>query len=230
MHLPGSSITPHLQLGSVRPPQRPHLRSGSKNKVCAIVFIHLNKPPFVKLLTGTKVPVNGKLKDELPTAKYQTKKRGSDALRMTHEEYVDCVRDAVEHFYPKQASCSGGSTMDLRSTKARHDRLKKLLLVHDRLLPHGTSAIHLGGGDPDLTTSRLPPRSPDLDPLDYGTFGPGKRATRARFSSHLDWDSESHYFVQTLRNMRTDNVIKEFPHRLKDCLAASGGHFEHKKR
>jgi len=211
-----------LQLASKPLPQRKWNDHPSNNKVVAIVFIHLGKPPFVKLLTGTVIPLDGKLSSRMDMpATYRTVHGNKCAVRITYEEYVACVREAVEHFFP-----TGGPHAGTRAAERRRQALSKLTLVHDRLLSHGLLPIPLGPNEPSLHTIRLPPRSCDLDPLDYGVFGTAKRATRKQFYEHRNWDDESNFFVTKLQTMNTDKIINQFPERVNKCIAAKGGHFE----
>lgn len=217
---------PHVQLGSKPRPQRPWSSSPSKNKVVAIVFIHESKPPFVKLLTGTVIPRDGKLSHNMNLpGSYKTVHGNKSALRITAEEYKACVREAIDHFFPPASSTSGFESQT-RAAKRRRRAVSRLTLVHDRLLCYGATPIQLGQGLPDLKTIRLPPRSCDLDPLDYGVFNNAKRATRKQFYQHDDWDGESDFFVQTLKKMKMGNIVKQFPKRVDSCLEANGGHFE----
>jgi len=94
---------------------------------------------------------------------------------------------------------------------------------HTQLVPRRT------GSKPTAQIS-LPPISPDLNPLDYHVWGAmleahHKRHPKPKTIAELKevlqviWDS--------LPQGPTDKAVKEFSKRLKACVAAEDGHFEH---
>ena len=84
---------------------------------------------------------------------------------------------------------------------------------------------------PDFVTKyQWPPNSPDLNPLDYHVWGamleayhklPKKPKTIAELKEALlmIWDK--------LPQGPIDKAVKDFSKRLKACVEAGGGHFEH---
>jgi len=81
-----------------------------------------------------------------------------------------------------------------------------------------------------IAKDQWPPNSPDLNPLDYHVLGAmleayhkchPKPKTIAELKEVLQviWDSLPHGPI--------DKAVKEFSKRLKACVAAEGGHFEH---
>ena len=93
---------------------------------------------------------------------------------------------------------------------------------------HETVAL-LKRETPDFITPLLwPPNSPDLNPVDYKVWSVLQERvyqTRIRDVSHLkerlveEWDK----FDQSI----VDRAVKQWRLRLKACVRADGGHFEH---
>jgi hypothetical protein len=93
---------------------------------------------------------------------------------------------------------------------------------------HETVAL-LKRETPDFITPLLwPPSSPDLNPVDYKVWSVLQERvyqTRIRDVSHLkerlveEWDK----FDQSI----VDRAVKQWRQRLKACVRADGGHFEH---
>ena len=100
--------------------------------------------------------------------------------------------------------------------------------------------MNLGPGDtveflscntPDfISPSPWPPNSPDLNPVvDYEVWGvPQQRVYRSRIRDvdHLKQRliEEWRYLDQNI----TDRVVRQWRVRLRACVCANGGHFEHK--
>ena len=89
----------------------------------------------------------------------------------------------------------------------------------------------LATNTPDFVSKdEWPPNSPDLNPLDYCVWGlmlaayqkhTPKPTTRAELKAALQniWDSLSQDSI--------DKAILGFRRRLRECVKAVGGHFEH---
>lgn len=224
MHGTGKGSKRSVRLASQPLPQQHYSKSGTRNKVVAVVFVHVSKGPFVKLLTGTVVPEDGQLRHMPKPGTYKTLKGNTAAQRMTQQEYSDCLREALEYYYPPAEE--EGQFRSRASVRAQHADWGRVVLVHDRLLPHGPEKLSLGDKGPVITCRKLPPRSCDLDPLDYGVFGTVKTATRRDFPLHDDWDSESAAFLKGLQDFKTKKLVEAFKTRLKKCLARGGKHVE----
>ena len=73
----------------------------------------------------------------------------------------------------------------------------------------------------------LPSHSPDLDPLDYGVFGPAQRKLdRAMERRRMSWDEQCSFLEQAIKEANVDAAIEDLPRRIKKCIAAKGWHFE----
>jgi hypothetical protein len=79
---------------------------------------------------------------------------------MAGEEYSPFLKAAWEHF------------MKQPGFRAHH---RSALLVHDRSKAHGSTNVKHSLEEMNLACKVLPPRSPDLMPLDYGVFGSVKQ-------------------------------------------------------
>ena len=78
-----------------------------------------------------------------------------------------------------------------------------------------------------ITRDEWPPRSPDLNPLDYSVWSILEEKACAKPHTNVEslkralvkaWDEIS---VETLKK-----IVDDFPKRLKACVEADGGHFE----
>lgn len=77
----------------------------------------------------------------------------------------------------------------------------------------------------------LPPKSPDLDPLDYGVFGRVKQLWEqscftGRASQRPSWDRACQLLIQMMEAIDPTPHITALPGRIKRCIAAEGGHCE----
>ena len=135
----------------------------------------------------------------VPKKKYKTKKQ-TDANCIVGEEYMDCVKAAMEHFM----KCP--SFAKLRS---------KALLVHDRSRVHSSTPVQHGLPDLPLRAVLQPARSPDLQPLDYGIFGFTKNELGRTRIEGGKWVDRVHKFMEILRRVSPSPTIAEFPLRLQ---------------
>ena len=112
--------------------------------------------------------------------------------------------------------------VDTSSSKTAHQ--------HTQLVPHRTGSKPTARDFIFIAKDQWPPNSPDLNPLDYHVWGAmleayHKRHLKPKMIAELKevlqviWDS--------LPQGPIDKAVKEFSKRLKACVAAEGGHFEH---
>jgi hypothetical protein len=100
-------------------------------------------------------------------------------------------------------------------------------LLHDRDGAHNSKAAKSFAAHYNVNAVLLPPRSPDLNPLDYGVFGPAqKKLDRAMEERRLSWEEQCAFLETALKDADTDAAIKVLPGRIARCIAAKGGHFE----
>ena len=91
--------------------------------------------------------------------------------------------------------------------------------------------FNMHGNTPDFITSvEWPPNSPDLNPLDFHVWG----AMLQRYEKYVPKPKDKAELKSVLRSIwnelpqhSIDKAILSFRDRLKACIAADGGHFEH---
>ena len=146
----GRRCIPHLFIrGYMRPPQR-SFTAGPRGKMkLAVALIPATGSTYVKAVSGTTCP------DLKPEKQYTTKasKGKKIATSMTEAEYLDFIHDVLDRL-PR-----------------RHGRV---IWVHDRDSAHRGPAVAQLFRERSVTLMTLPPRSPDLDPLDYAVFVAGE--------------------------------------------------------
>lgn len=100
-------------------------------------------------------------------------------------------------------------------------------LLHDRDAAHTSKAFNKFAKDYNINAVVLPARSPDLDPLDYGVFGPAQKKLSAQMERRaMSWEEQCSFLEQAIKETNTDAAIMQLPRRIKRCIAAKGGHFE----
>jgi hypothetical protein len=110
------------------------------------------------------------------------------------------------------------------TAKAAH---RTINLLHDRDAAHSSKAVKNFAAHYNVNAVLLPPRSPDLNPLDYGVFGPAqKKLDRAMEERQLSWEEQCTFLEDALKNAASDAAIKALPGRIARCIVAKGGHFE----
>jgi hypothetical protein len=81
-----------------------------------------------------------------------------------------------------------------------------------------------------LTVQPLPPRSPDLQPLDYAVFGNAKRRlekmVRDGGVEAKDWAARVKAFKKIVKEMKVVPAIQQFRTRLEACIESGGNHIE----
>lgn len=128
------------------------------------------------------------------------------------ERYSECVRQAL-------LGGNGGSATGTRSAK--------LQLVHDLDSAHTSTAFKQFASTNSIEVVQLPAKAPDLDPLDYGVFGPAKRAWEKQvWADRLGWDAQCQLLIQLLETCNPTAAIKALPSRIEQCIQAKGWHFE----
>lgn len=166
----------------------------------AVALMPAAKKMVVRPLSGTTW---SKFK---PAKQYVTKQRKA-AASLTSAEYVDFLISVVGQIS--------------RSTK------KAMIIVHDRDPTHLSSDVVQLVVGKGLKLMVLPPRSPDLNPLDYAVFSNSKAwLERNRPGERWDWDSRCTAFVQHIQKINPAAQVAGYVKRLEAVVAASGGHIE----
>lgn len=197
--LVGKRCAPHLYIPSLmEEPERLHASEPRGGLKVGVALISSTGIVYVQALTGTTAK---RLK---PGARYATQ-AGHRAKGLTSTEYeafmqrvLGCVRRRGKHY-----------------------------IVHDR------DPSHRGAGGRKLVEGAghhlilLPPRSPDLDPLDYAVFDNAKKwLAREKPAGMVRWERRCDAFVHHLQRLDPMKVVGNYVQRLQKVIAAQGGHFE----
>ena len=142
----------------------------------------------------------------MPTRQYLTRK-GKAATALSAEEYMDLLGSIF-----KQVTRTA-------TRKAGH-----LIFVHDRDPAHRTPEAERLIEDRGMLLKMLPPRSPDLMPLDYAVFPNSKRWLEK--NKPADWDERCEKMVQHLKQLKPRVLVRGYTNRLKKVVEAKGGHIE----
>ena len=106
-------------------------------------------------------------------------------------------------------------------------RSAKVKLVHDRDSCHTSGIFRTFAQANGIELVVLPAKAPDLDPLDYGVFGPVKRAwEKTVWQEQLGWTAQCQLLIQLLKEYDCDAAIASLPGRIHKCIEAQGWHFE----
>lgn len=191
--------------GITSTPQRRYVSSSEDRKsIKLLVAIQLGKPPIVVHLFGTSYPGQPDIKA------YRDPATNAPRTGLTAAEYCDAI-DTI-----------------LLKQPMRNMRSRTLVLQQDRDPAHVAKDTTSFLKDRKVQVLTLPPRSPDLDPLDYGIFGAVKQEfARARSAKGASWEDACKKLVRALEHCTTaDAVIQEMPLRLQACLDVNGRHIE----
>lgn len=178
-----------------------------RRKIKVAVAISKVGGVFCKEVTGTEY--------DGYTPKPYSKKNRVPYDSMGAEEYCDFLTAAWNQFMRKS---------DFR------DRVEEAFVVHDRDPVHRSTlvqehATHLQGMQKGLQL--LPPRSPDMQPLDYGIFGTVKTQLDRLVGLRADWSVRATTFMRLIREASIHRTIDQFPLRLQACIQAGGKHIDH---
>lgn len=184
-------------------PQRVYAAKASRGAVQLAVACCFTGGVYCKEVSGTKYPGYQQ--------KVYLKPNGEPHTKMGAEEYADFVEEAWQHFM---------RNADFRS---RH---RDAWVLHDRDPAHRGEAVRQRLEKLRLDARLLPPRSPDLQPLDYGIFGNCKRQLAKESMQLRDWQSKAIEFKKLVEAAPFQNVIRQFPLRLQACVKNGGRHFE----
>ena len=167
----------------------------------AVALLPAAGTTVVKGLTGTTCA------DYKPQQQYHTK-AGKPAHGITQDEYMDFIRGVLAAHTRRRAS---------------------VIWVHDRDPSHRTPQVQRLLESEGQQVMLLPPRSPDLDPLDYAVFAHSKGwLERNMPPSRCSWEQRCKAFVQHLEQLDPQRQVEGYIKRLEMVVAEEGGHIEHK--
>lgn len=163
--------------------------------------------------SSVTVPVTGTTFPEYRPAVTYFKKPGQAHTGMGDEEYCHSVVEKI--------------LFEMRPTSSDAPVAAPLVWVHDRDTAHSSKFTAAYLEEKGIKPMLLPPRSPDLDPLDYGVFGAVKHKLR-READHkgLKWPQRARRLMGLLKEAQGQAAIEGFATRLWACIAAKGGHIE----
>jgi hypothetical protein len=205
-----SQVPPHLHVTTTvtQPLQRVFVQGSSQRRALKVlVALAPGHKPVVVHLTGTNY--NG-----CPPIKQYRRQDNTLYTDACAEEYCDAIKEARRQ---------------LGLQDQRHAlRSSTVMLWHDRDPSHTAASTLRTLQEENIVPVLLPPRSPDLDPLDFAVFGPAKRRFEVwRQSEGMDWSSACKAFIVDLQEKTpTDKILGELPLRLRACVQAKGGHIE----
>lgn len=202
----GSKGTDYILLpGVTQPKEQMYVKKQERATVKWVVALH------TRTKTSTWMRVHGTTENmcDKPLPEYLTR-AGKAALGFCTEEYLKIL----ERLFPedKRRSCNRGPQW----VEA---------LVHDRDPVHQTKEVedflHARG----IKNCLLPPRSPDLDPLDYCVFGCVKRSVRVVDDTNLDGFKKKCATLESkLGELDVERKTSGFKARLLRVVKAKGGH------
>jgi hypothetical protein len=200
-HVPGHISIPQL----MRSPQRVHSDHTSPRCLVLAVAISMAGGVYMKEMTGTNY-------DGMQPIQAYSARDGRPCKRYGGEEYSDFVRDMLMHFKHK---------LQFRR------QIQHALLVHDRSRAHTAEVVSDTLSHMRLRSQLLPPRSPDMQPLDYGIFSTSKAKLARDLEAKSDWSRRVASFKNLIESLPFQKSIEQFVKRLKACISANGQHFEH---
>jgi hypothetical protein len=132
-------------------------------------------------------------------------------ISMGGEEYLHFIKAAWVHF---------NKVRDFRN------RRSEALLVHDRGTPHRSKVVKQWLEEISLKAELMPPRSPDLMPLDYGIFGTCKTDLDRRPPKPFAWEARVARFKDLIAQAPVKQTVGVFEKRLSAVVRAGGGHID----
>jgi hypothetical protein len=189
----------------VPPRQTTYVAKGNRAAVkLAVALIPSNSEGqrvVVRTVTGTTTNT------ELQPRAYYLDARGKRATGLSGAEYLDFLKEV----FPKRQY--GGR------------RSHPMVLVHDKYPSHNVKAVRTFLNSKGIINAMLPPRCPDLMPLDYCVFANAKRPMKqASASSVREFADQCRGFMHALQQVDAVASTEGFPRRLDKVIGAQGGH------
>lgn len=165
---------------------------------------------------------------------------GSVAMQLTGSSYQGCPdipiythkrgKQDVQYvsFSASEYTTNLEGAMELY--KGRKRTVGILGIVQDRASQHTAKLTAAWSKRKDFPLITLSPRSPDLDPLDYGIFANFKRQLfKDRREYNWQWDQMCAEAMRRLGDLDVQQVnrtIEELPLRMQACIEANGEHID----
>lgn len=189
---------------------RPNARFASKHEErkswLAVTIIKHGKRPVV-------IPVKTP-KDPYSYTTWAAKEKPGGQAELTGEVYSKVIRQEL------RPGCN-------LSDPAKRPPRRTVKLLHDRDTAHTSKAFQRFAASYNVDARLLPTSSPDLDPLDYGVFGPAqRRLDRELEQRDMTFEEQCQFLTACIQQANSDAAIEELPGRIQKCIAAGGWHFE----
>ena len=204
---------PHLYIAGRSPrPARKLAEEGQRRSLMVAVCVRLGRPNVVVQLPTPEEKV-----------KRAKRKRGSVWLNpeggpvspLTSKSYCSLVLAEL---------CKRGSKMGAGRRRSPRNPVR---VVHDRDSVHTSADTAAFAARQHMAFVSLPPKAPDLDPLEYGVFGAVKRTWRETvYKERMSWEQQCSLLMQLLRDADASVAIQGLPARIQACLDSKGKRFE----
>lgn len=193
------------QRGRTLPKQKLFVRKQDRATVKWVVALHTgtNTATYKKVHGTTRNMVEHEMKE-------YTNRAGKVAQGFSEDEYVAFLKE----LFPEV-----DQPMQLRGSPG------PLALVHDRDPVHLTKKVAEFLQKGGIVNCVLPPRSPDLDPLDYCIFANAKKAAGRRDVESLkDFKDQCAAFEAHIAHLDVAHQTKGYKSRLLRVIEEEGGH------
>lgn len=185
-------------------PQHLHVEKPRRRNLKVAVACCLAGGTYCQEVTGTEY-------DDYKPAKQYFSPKGKAHASISAQEYCDFLDSAMAHFKGQ---------LHFRSRK-RH-----ALLVHDKSRVHMSKVVDEHLKTIHLDVAVMPPRSPDLQPLDFGIFSTCKNKLAKHAGRKLKWTERALELKKLINKADIAPPIRGFADRLEACIRAGGGHIE----
>ena len=185
-------------------PHRAHAAQPRPSSLVLGVAVCIHGGVYIQEITGTNYTGMEQLKAYL-------NKAGDPRKRYGGEEYSDFLQRAWSIF--------------MTNTAFRR-RSQHALVIHDRSPAHTAAVVTQTLKDLESKAELLPPRSPDLQPLDYGIFSTSKANLARDRQLTPDWSGKAIAFKHFIRTSPYESSIRQFKERLDACMRVGGRHID----
>jgi DDE superfamily endonuclease len=194
----------------MEPASRQPFSGGADKHAKFLVIIQMGKHPnFVRRLSCSSIKPAG--------SRQYSYASGEPRTGMGQEELCDIMAE-----YFKSLKQLEGRLIAERVHQGQQSGCPKILVL-DREPTHRTQALTDLCHRHNVKVMLLPPRSPDLSPLDSSFFGVVKRRVREA-SCGLGASAKFDMLEAALRDTAAEQYICHYPQKLMACIEAKGGY------
>jgi hypothetical protein len=200
--VPGHIRIPKL----MKRPRRLHADKPKSRSLVLAVAVCLAGGVYIKEMTSSSY-------DGMQPLKAYYNKRHQQLQRYGGEEYSDFLQEARAYF--------------MRKGEFRRQS-QNALLFHDRSKAHTAKVVSQTLEQMQLASRLLPPRSPDMMPLDYGIFSTSKARLAREREARASWTKRVMTFKDLIRRAPIEASIRQLVVRLRACINVGGQHIDEK--